>query len=582
MHTLFARIAFRWLVRFARWAEAEKLARQFKRSMDRSLRTIAVDLTPVLPGGENGGAKIFVLELLRRLAEMKPQTQFVLLTQAASHEELAVLDRPNVRRVMVIGSNGSKSILPRARNLASRMLVYLPARLVRAVSRLHCSIRTMLRRSSSRTLLRSLGADLLFCPFTAPTYFEQGVPTVCTIYDLQYKTYPEFFTAENAAHRDRVFIEACRRANALAAISDYTRDSVITHGNIDPARVRTVHLRMAQRISLRPKAEYNKSVLNRLDLASQRYLLYPANFWKHKNHEMLLTAFGMACHGGLAADVKLVCTGAPGARQEWLMSAARTMNLADRVLFPGYLSNTELAALIANCSGVVFPSLYEGFGLPIVEAMAAAIPVACSNITSLPEVATDAAIFFDPRVPTQIARAIVSLAEDKSLRPRLVHAGLQRATEFSDSDLMAREYWALFEYALGNEKHENVLTGAYADGWAGPTLSIQVAPAAKAQSLEIELSAPDWLPQPRLLAQASRCGRSQGVPLEVVRGSTALWSIPLEPTGGCYEVRIAPTFVPARSGHGEDHRELSAMLRRCGVVRADGERIELFPEQVSA
>jgi glycosyltransferase involved in cell wall biosynthesis len=464
--------------------------------------------------------------------------------------------------------------------LASRILPHLPVRLRSVVSRLGYKLNTTLKRSGSGSLLHDMGADLLFCPFTAPTYFESGIPTVCTIYDLQYKTYPEFFAAEDVAHRERTFIEACRRATALTAISDYSRDTAIAHGSLDPSRIRTIHLRMAQRIV--PGAEHDKAILGRLGLTPQQYLIYPANFWKHKNHEMLLTAFGMACHGGLAADIKLVCTGAPGARQEWLMSVARTMNLADRVLFLGYLPNAELAALMANCSGVVFPSLYEGFGLPVIEAMAASVPVACSNTTSLPEVAADAAILFDPRIPTQIMHAMVSLVEDKALRARLIQSGQQRATEFSDAERMAREYWELFQYALAIEKHGNFLTGAYADGWSCPILNIQVAAAASAQTLEIEFSAPEWLPRPRLTVQASRGGKDQGDPLVFDRGTTAILSLPMEPTGGCYEVRIAPTFVPARSGHGDDQRELSAILQRCGIVHANGEYVELFPDKVPA
>lgn len=548
--------------------------------MNKQLSIIAVDLTPVLPGGENGGAKIFVLELLHRLAEMAPQTQFVLLTQAASHEELATLDRPNMRRLLVVSPLIANSLRPRLQGIATRILPHLPARLRGIVNRLGCKLNTILKRSGSGSLLRDLKVDLLFCPFTAPTYFEPGIPTVCTIYDLQYKTYPEFFAAEDVANRDRTFIEACRRATALTAISDYSRDSAIAHGSLDPACIRTIHLRMAQRIA--PGVENDKAILGRLVLSPQRYLIYPANFWKHKNHEMLLTAFGMACHEGLPEDIKLVCTGAPGPRQEWLMSAARNMTLGDRILFPGYLPNAELAALMANCTGVVFPSLYEGFGLPVIEAMAAGVPVACSNTTSLPEVAADAAILFDPRVPTQIAQAMISLVENEVFRARLIQDGLQRAAEFSDSERMAREYWELFQYALANENHENFLSGAYADGWAGSILNIQAAPAASAQTLEIEFSAPEWLPQPRLTVQASRGGKNQGAPLVLERGTNVVLSLPMEPTGGGYEVRITPTFVPARSGHGDDQRELSAMLQRCGIVHADGEYVELFPEKVLA
>ncbi len=417
--------------------------------MKKSLSTIAVDLTPVLPGGENGGAKIFVLELLHRLAEMAPQTQFVLLTQAASHEELATLDRPNMRRLMVVGPLVANGIRPRLMRLASRILPHLPARLRSVVSRLGYRLNTALKRSGSGSLLRNMGADLLFCPFTAPTYFETGIPTVCTIYDLQYKTYPEFFAAEDVAHRERTFIEACRRATALTAISDYSRDSAIAHGSLDPARIRTIHLRMAQRIV--PGAEHDKAILGRLGLAPQRYLIYPANFWKHKNHEMLLTAFGMACHGGLAPDVKLICTGAPGERQQWLVRAARTMNLGERILFPGYLPNAELATLMAQCRGVVFPSLYEGFGLPVIEAMAAGVPVACSNTTSLIEVAADAAILFDPRVPAQIAEAIRTLVQDDATCAMRIKAGLMRAAEFADTERMAREYTDLFHFARAGD-----------------------------------------------------------------------------------------------------------------------------------
>lgn len=419
--------------------------------MNRLLNVVAVDLTPILPGGENGGAKIFVLELLLLLRAMAPQTNFVLLTQTASHDELASMDCLNMRRQMVVGPVADNVLRSRLKEVALGLLPHLPGRVRRLVGRIRYTTYGVFRHGrASHSLLRDIGADLLFCPFTAPTYCESGIPTVCTIYDLQYKTYPEFFTAENLAHRERAFIDACRRATALTAISDYSRDSAISHGGLDPTRIRTIYLRMAQRIA--NGTECDKSIFDRLGLASRRYFVYPANFWKHKNHEMLLTAFGIACHEGLPADIKLVCTGAPGVRQSWLASATRTMNLGDRILFPGYLSNVELAALVANCNAVVFPSLYEGFGLPVIEAMAAGVPVACSNTTSLPEVAADAAIFFDPRVPTQIANAMISLSENDALRTRLIDAGLQRATEFSDVTRMAREYWQLFEFAFAKAK----------------------------------------------------------------------------------------------------------------------------------
>jgi glycosyltransferase involved in cell wall biosynthesis len=292
-------------------------------------------------------------------------------------------------------------------------------------------------------LLRDLDVDLLFCPLTASTYFEPNIPTICVIYDLQYKAYPDFFPPEYVAHRDRTFIEATRRATALAAISDYSRDAAIAEAKLAPAKITTIHLHISQH-SLND-APRDETILQRLQLEPGKYLIYPANFWKHKNHEMLLTAFGMARRGGLADDIRLVCTGAPGVRQEWLKRAARTMGLGDQILFPGYLANAELLALVTKSAGVVFPSLYEGFGLPVIEAMAAGVPVACSNVTSLPEVAGDAALLFDPRIPEQIAQAMISLTHDRELTERLVQAGHRRAAHFSDSRLMAEQYWELFQ-----------------------------------------------------------------------------------------------------------------------------------------
>lgn len=546
-----------------------------------SVKTVAIDLTPILPGGGNGGAKIFVLELLQHLARMHPETQFVLLTQSASHDELAALDSSNMRRHLVLGSVVATNIRPYLSRLASRMLPHLPGRLRNVVSRLGYRLSARLKRIGSGSLLRDVGANLLFCPFTAPVYFEAGIPTVCTIYDLQYKTYPEFFSAADVAHRDRAFLEACRRATVLTAISEYSRGAAIAHGNLDPTNIHTIHLRMAQRII--SGAEYDLSILSGLDLSPQRYLVYPANFWKHKNHEMLFTAFGMACSSGLGGDVKLVCTGAPGARQEWLKSAVQAMGLGERILFPGYLPNADLAALMANCAGMVFPSLYEGFGLPVIEAMAAGVPVACSNATSLPEVADRAAILFDPRIPAQIAQAITSLVEDAVLRAKLIQAGHERAAEFMDTERMAKEYWELFLQAVNSDKqYENLLTGVYPDGWVGSALTIQVAPIDGAKMLEIEFSAPDWLPQSRLIARSCQLEKSDGSQVSFKPGRTGLLSLPLESSGGCYEISISPTFVPSLTGYGDDQRELSAMLQSCRVRCSDGRYIELYSEKVSA
>src|ERR1700687_492448 len=129
---------------------------------DHQLDVIAVDLTPVLPGGENGGAKVFVLELMRRLAELAPRTQVVLLTQAASHNELATLDRPNVRRVMVLGESPSPGLRASLAQVLVSAFRKLPGRLKPFASRVGYGLKSASRRSRSASILRNLNADLLF------------------------------------------------------------------------------------------------------------------------------------------------------------------------------------------------------------------------------------------------------------------------------------------------------------------------------------------------------------------------------------------------------------------------------------
>jgi glycosyltransferase involved in cell wall biosynthesis len=509
---------------------------------------------------------------------LAPKCRFVLLTQAASHQELAALECANVRCVQVLGHAPQAGTHPVALNYARRLFGLAPSRVRRLLLNVVYRFRRHGRHATGMPVLHEIGADLLFCPFTAPTYAEPGVATVCIVHDLQYKTYPQFFRAEDIVHRDRSFMEACGGATLLVAISEYTRESALRWGNLEPERVRTVHHRLAGRFRARDEVE-NAPALERFALRRGRYLLYPGNFWKHKNHEMLLTAFGIAARGDFPEDIRLVCTGAPGERQLFLAGAASAMGLGDRVIFPGYVEAAELGALLGSSLGVVFPSLYEGFGLPVLEARAAGVPVACSSATSLPEVAAGAAILFDPRVTDDVVSALIALATDAALRESLVAAGLRRATEFADAQRMAAEYWAVFQSAVSGPRRTNSISGVYEDGWAGVEVRIEVVAPVPSALLKLEVQAPGWLPHAGIAVELVRDGSKRRKCLRLRRGERACWSFPVD--DGLWRLRIGPGFVPAHCGQGEDLRELTLIVLHCELSAPDAPSEILFGQVCS-
>ena len=145
----------------------------------------------------------------------------------------------------------------------------------------------------------------------------------------------------------------------------------------------------------------------------------------------LLDAFARASRAGLPPDVKLVCTGAPNPRQEMLARAAQSAGLEGRVLFPGFLPEEESSALMENCGGVVFPSLYEGFGLPALEALARGAPLAVADGSALEEVVGDAALLFGGGDVEACTDALDRLLSDDALRGELSRRGPKRAGELT-------------------------------------------------------------------------------------------------------------------------------------------------------
>ena len=242
--------------------------------------------------------------------------------------------------------------------------------------------------------------DVFYCPFTAVPMEEPGVPIVSVVNDIQHRFFPWFFSREECEVRDRFYENLVKVHPYMIAISEYTRQTYIDTYKYEPDQITTVHCAVQDRLS--GFKTDDDQILTSFGLTAKSFLLYPANFWPHKNHRSLFVAFNMLKHHRPDCDLKLVLTGFSGDGNHAWKEAVEAMGLENEILFLGYVTDPELAVLLRNCQFMVFPSLFEGFGMPVTEAMSMNTTVLCSNVTSIPEVGGDCAFYFDPYDPAKI------------------------------------------------------------------------------------------------------------------------------------------------------------------------------------
>lgn len=317
-----------------------------------------------------------------------------------------------------------------------------------------------------RNRFAELKADLIFSPFSTQMFCEQGVPSVAVVVDLQHQYFPQFFNWPEWLVRERRFRRTARNSAKVVAISQWTRQTILeSRPELADDRVTAIHIGIAQRFS-RPTPDCIETELAALSaktgvvLHPEKFLLFPANFWPHKNHTRAISAFGGFIRRHPESPLKLVLTGADTGQGAGIKKHVEASGLSEHVLFTGYCENETLAALMASCGALYFPSLFEGFGIPPVEAMAMGRPVLCSDAASLPEIVEDAAITFDPRNIEAITSAIEQLETGMLDLPKRIERGHQRVEEIGDVTVMARRYLEVFgEVMTAAEGIDNQHTG---------------------------------------------------------------------------------------------------------------------------
>ena len=257
----------------------------------------------------------------------------------------------------------------------------------------------------------------------------QGFPGVLTINDLQHRHHPQFFTPDEFDERERLYRESAERAMHIICISEFTRQDVNRQYGIPLEKMSTVWIIPSRNVWQPLNASTRMALLKGMGLTTP-FFFFPAHCWLHKNHAKLIEAFRLIM-AELPTDIKLVMSGCPFADDHPAAILIRENHLSPRVTHLGFRSPLEVRALFQGCLALVFPSLFEGYGMPVAEAIIAAKPVLCSNVTSLPELAGEAALTFDPNSVEEIATNLLEIATKSELRLALSEAAVRRRPVFS-------------------------------------------------------------------------------------------------------------------------------------------------------
>ena len=267
--------------------------------------------------------------------------------------------------------------------------------------------------------------DLYFCPFTVLYPRPLPIPTVVTLVDIQEVFYPDFFTLEDRYNRDLYFRSSTRMAERVITISEFSKQTIVQHHHLPAHKVIVAYLSADERY-------YRGAEIAQVPTQTlpQDFIFYPANFWKHKNHDCLLQALQIL-RDEQQLKLNVVFTGFEQSNGYPVREKVKEYSLESQVHILGYVTVEEIAYLYQHARMLVFPSLFEGFGIPLVEAMAAGCPVVAANDTSIPEIAADSAELFDPTSPVDVADTLARVWQNTERRQEMAARGRRRAQDFS-------------------------------------------------------------------------------------------------------------------------------------------------------
>jgi glycosyltransferase involved in cell wall biosynthesis len=277
-------------------------------------------------------------------------------------------------------------------------------------------------------MVRAETPDVLHVQYTGPLFTK--VPLVVSVHDVSYLEYPQYFTRYRASQLRITVKRTVESAAAVLTPSEYSRRAILRHYEIAPEKVVVVPNAVASEFRPIERQTAHATIQEKFGL-SDPFILMVGDLQPRKNHLGLLHAFEELIRAHPQLPHHLVFVGKDTWYTKEVRRAIEHSSVRERVHLTGFVDDTDLIYFYGACDLFVFPSFYEGFGLPILEAMACGRAVVCSNTTAMPEVANAAGILFDPASVKEMTRAMADVLLDQDLRQRLERLGTNRASLFS-------------------------------------------------------------------------------------------------------------------------------------------------------
>lgn len=369
---------------------------------------IAVN-TRMLIQGKLDGIGWFSHEVLQRLVTNNPQ-----------HEFLFLFDREFSENFIYADNVWAKVLFPQAR---------------------HPLLYRMYFEYSIPKAIKQWKADLFFSPdgFLST---RTRIPQVPVIHDLNFEHRPQDLPKAYSNYYRSYFPRFAQKARNIITVSEYSAKDIATTYGIEPEKISVAHNGCNKRF--RPLTETEIKSIRAKHVFDSEYFVFVGSFSYRKNIHGIINAYELYRNTG--GSSKLVMIGNPLWRYNEMDDALAKSNYAEDIIFLGHLPLDELVKVTGAANALLFPSYFEGFGIPIIEAFGAGIPVICANTTSLPEVAGDAALYADPDDHAQISKHMLEVEKNNLLREKLVKSGFEQKNKFTWDNTANKVEMALFTY----------------------------------------------------------------------------------------------------------------------------------------